>query len=135
MNAHSPIPLGVEARAASRNLPSAGAHAIVPRDLRFGREKKPSRWWLNGDPIATAWHNSLSATFPRGEAFFVESVKAHRDGTPPHLAEEIRAFIKQEINHTREHVAFNRAATDAGYDIAAIDARVEQSLALTKGRP
>ena len=26
------------------------------------------------------------------------------------LAAEIRAFVKQEINHTREHVAFNRLA-------------------------
>lgn len=109
--------------------------AITVRDRRFGRERKPGRWWLNGDPIATAWHNALSATFPRGEAFFIESVKAHREGVPPRLEAEIRAFIKQEINHTREHVAFNRAAADAGYDMEAIDRRVEELLAMTKDRP
>ena len=111
------------------------ASPITVRDLRFGRDQKPARWWLNGDPVATAWHNALSGTFPRGEAFFIEAVKAHRDGTPPQLAKEIRAFIKQEINHTREHVAFNRAASDAGYDMARIDRRVEEMMDLMKGRP
>ena len=43
--------------------------------------------------------------------------------------------MRQEINHTREHVAFNRLAEDSGYDIAAIDKRVEEMLALTKDRP
>ena len=118
-----------------RKVPTPADLAITVRDRRFGREQKPSRWWLNGDPVATAWHNALSATFPRGEAFFIEAVKAHRDGAPPKLAEEIRAFVKQEINHTREHVAFNRAASDAGYDLAKIDRRVAENLELTKGRP
>ncbi len=126
MNAPVAIPLDSAALA---------DHAITVRDLRFGRQLKPGRWWLNGDPIATAWHNALSGTFPRGEAFFIEAVKAHRDGVPPQLAEEIRAFIKQEINHTREHVAFNRAASEAGYDMARIDARVEELMNMVKGRP
>ena len=118
-----------------RKVPTPIDLAITVRDRRFGREHKPSRWWLNGDPVASAWHNALSATFPRGEAFFIESVKAHRDGAPPKLEAEIRAFVKQEINHTREHIAFNRAATDAGYDLAAIDRRVAENLEMTKGRP
>jgi predicted metal-dependent hydrolase len=57
---------------------------------------------------------------------FIESVKAFREGTPPRLAEEIRAFVKQEVNHTREHLAFNRAAEAAGYDLSRIDVRVER---------
>lgn len=100
--------------------------AIIVRDRRFGRGSVPARWWLNGDPVATAWHTALSATFPRGEALFIEAVKAHRDGVDADLAQEIRAFIKQEINHTREHLAFNRGAEMAGYDLSRIDARVEQ---------
>ena len=107
---------------------------ITVRDERFNRSNRPRRWWA-GDAFGTAWHNALSATFPRGEAFFIESVKAHRDGADPRLTEEIRAFVKQEINHTREHVAFNRLAEDHGYDIKAIDARVAEMLALLKGRP
>lgn len=107
---------------------------ITVRDERFNRSNRPRRWWA-GDAFGTAWHNALSATFPRGEAFFIELVKAHRDGADPRLTEEIRAFVKQEINHTREHVAFNRLAEDHGYDIKAIDARVAEMLALLKGRP
>ena len=103
-----------------------GAHAINVRDRRFGRDAVLRRWWLNDDPVATAWHIALSATFPRGEALFIEAVKAHRDGVTEPLAGEIRAFIRQEVNHTREHVAFNRGAEQAGYDLSRIDARVEQ---------
>ena len=108
--------------------------AIRVRDERFNREDKPRRWWA-GEPFGTAWHNALSATFPRGEAFFIEAVKAHRAGADPKLDAEIRAFVKQEINHTREHIAFNKLAENAGYDIKAIDKRVEELLALTKDRP
>ncbi|MFX8988222.1 metal-dependent hydrolase, partial [Acinetobacter baumannii] len=53
----------------------------------------------------------------------------------PQLEAEIRAFIRQEINHTREHIVFNKAAVDAGYDLDRIDKRVEDMLALTKDRP
>jgi uncharacterized protein len=116
--------------------PRDGApQAITVRDRRFGRDGQQARWWLNNDPIATAWFNALSATFPRGETLFVDSVKSFRDGAPPRLAAEIRAFIKQEVNHTREHLAFNRAAESAGYDLSHIDARVERLLADVYARP
>ncbi|MFD1610945.1 metal-dependent hydrolase [Sphingomonas tabacisoli] len=108
---------------------------ITPRDRRFGRKLKQGRWWHGGDPIATAWHNALSITFPRGEAFFIESVKAFRDGAPPKLEAEIKAFTMQEVMHSREHVAFNKRVVDAGYDIAHLEQVVVDSLELTKGRP
>lgn len=136
MNAPTKFPLDVEPAAAlGKAGPTPVDLTITVRDERFGRDKRPGRWWLNNDPIATAWHNALSATFPRGEAFFIEAVKAHREGAGPKLEAEIRAFIKQEINHTREHIAFNRAAVDAGYDLDAIDRRVAENLELTKDRP
>ena len=108
---------------------------IVVRDRRFLRGQTAKRWWLGGDPVATAWFNALSATFPRGEAFFVESVKAFREGASPKLAAEIRAFVKQEINHTREHIVLNKLAQDSGYDVGFIDGRVEKLLDLLKNRP
>jgi len=109
--------------------------AIVVRDSRFGRGRAMARWWCNGDPVATAWMNALSATFPRGEAMFVDAVKAFRDGAPPKLEAEIRAFVRQEINHTREHVAFNKAAAESGYDMSRIDARVDGLIGLARSRP
>ena len=104
------------------NRKSPADLAITVRDARFGRGEAQARWWLNGDPVATAWFNALSATFPRGETLFIDAVKAFREGAPPQLAAEIGAFIRQEANHTREHLAFNRAAEAAGYDMRKIDA-------------
>lgn len=102
--------------------------AITPRNLRFGRDEVRGRWWLGGDAVATAWHNALSASFPAGEAFFIETVRRFRDQVPAELAAQIDAFVKQEAHHTREHVAFNRQVSGAGYDIAAIDKRIADSL-------
>ncbi len=131
--------LAVEAKDATgkmqqTSLQPAG-NTITVRDLRFGRDMTPARWWLDGNPIATTWHNALSATFPRGEVFFIEAVKAHREGASPQLAAEIRAFIAQEINHTREHLAFNKSAADAGYDLSRIDVHVAELMEMAKGRP
>ena len=108
---------------------------ITPRDRRFGRGQDTSRWWLGGDPVATAFYNALSSIFPKGEAFFVESVRAFRDGTDAKLAGEIRAFVTQEVMHTREHVAFNRRVHDAGYDISRLEKAVDERLALLNGKP
>lgn len=100
---------------------SPGDITLTVRDRRFGRNAKRSK---GKDPVAAAWFLALSASFPRGEALFIEAVKAHRDGAPPRLAGEIREFIRQEINHTREHIAFNRVAVEAGYDISGVERRV-----------
>ena len=137
MNAHTTIAHGLEPAAplGKLDVPTPDDLQIVVRDQRFGRERKPGRWWLAGDPVATAWHNALSATFPRGETMFIEAVKAFREGTPPKLDAEIRAFVRQEINHTREHVVFNKAAVEAGYDLGKIDARIEQIMGEIKKRP
>lgn len=68
--------------------PTPANLSITPRDMRFGRDDKQGRWWLNGDPIASAFHTALSVTFPRGEAMFIEAVKAHRDGVDEKLARD-----------------------------------------------
>ncbi len=107
---------------------------ITPRDRRFGRGLAPNRWWVANDPVATAFYNALSATFPRGEAFFVESVRAFRDGADDKLAQEIRAFTTQEVMHSREHVAFNKKAVDAGYDLTKLEERVIWRLDIVKSK-
>src|SRR6476469_4509970 len=116
-------------------LPTPADLSITPRDRRFGRATAPRRLWHGGRVEATAIYNALSATFPVGEAFFVESVRKFRDGAPPRLAEEIKAFTTQEIVHSREHDAFNRRAADAGYDLSKLEAQVERRLAVTRSKP
>lgn len=108
---------------------------ITPRDRRFGRNTAQQRWWAGGDPFATAFYNALSVTFPRGEAMFIEAVKAFRDGVPPKLEKEIRAFVTQEVMHTREHVAFNNRVEEAGYDITFLNKQVNHVMDLIKSRP
>ena len=93
MNAPTSFPLADE--------PSSTPDIVI-RDERFNRGSTPRRWWA-GDAFGTAWHNALSATFPRGEAFFIESVKAHRDGADPKLAERnprLRATGNQPYSRT-----------------------------------
>jgi len=115
-------------------LPTPADLSITPRDRRFGREAAAPRLWHGGRVEATAIYNALSTTFPVGEAFFVESVRAFREGTPPKLAEEIKAFTTQEAIHSREHDAFNKRATNSGYDLHTLEERVEKRLAITRER-
>ncbi|WP_425388541.1 metal-dependent hydrolase [Croceicoccus bisphenolivorans] len=108
---------------------------IIVRDRRFSRQQLSARWWVGGDPFATAVFNSLSLSFPRGEAYFIESVRVFRDDVDEPLASEIRAFIAQEVNHSREHLAFNRAVADAGYDTKGLDAVIAAVLGEARNRP
>src|SRR5690242_21036119 len=94
--------------------PTPADLSITPRDRRFGRDAATPRLWHGGKVEATAIYNALSTTFPKGEAFFVESVRAFREGVPEKLAREIKAFTTQEAIHSREHDAFNRRALDSG---------------------
>src|SRR5881628_3238899 len=89
-------------------LPTPTDLTITPRDRRFGRDAATPRLWHGGRVEATAIYNALSATFPIGEAYFVESVRKFREGTPPKLAEEIKGFTTQEAIHSREHDAITK---------------------------
>ena len=108
---------------------------ITPRDRRFGRDDRTPRWWLNNSPYETALYNALSATFPKGETYFIESIRAFLHAADDKLAGEIRAFTTQEVIHSREHVAFNRRAVEAGYDLATLERRVDERLAVIRAQP
>ena len=119
----------------SATLPTPADLSITPRDRRFGREATTPRLWHGGRVEATAIYNALSTTFPAGEAFFVESVRAFREGAPPKLAEEIKGFTTQEAIHSREHDAFNKRAVGSGYDLSKLETQVEKRLAMTRSKP
>jgi len=106
-------------------------HTITPRDVHFLREPA-GRWWANGDPLATAFWNGLSATFPLGEKFFMDSVRRFRDQVSPELREQIKGFLTQEAIHTREHLMFNRMVADHGYVMDEIDRRNKEDLDLAR---
>jgi uncharacterized protein len=108
---------------------------ITPRDLKVDRNTRNARWWHGGDPIATAYFNALSAAFPQGETFFIESVRRYRDSVHEPLRQQIAAFVQQEAMHTREHVVFNKLLRTAGYDLTAIDAEVRRRVDEARTRP
>ncbi len=97
---------------------------IQPRNRHFASAVIERRRWVGGDPFASAFFNALSVTFPKGELFFIESLKKFRDRVPPRLQREIRAFIQQEAIHSREHHCFNQHLEDCDLDIS----RLEQAI-------
>jgi predicted metal-dependent hydrolase len=119
------------------DIPATGTPAdltITPRDLRLDRNAFSIRWWHGGDPVATAYFNALSASFPQGETFFIEAVRRFRDRVDARLQAQIDAFIQQEAAHTREHVVFNKLIRNAGYDTATMDAETRRRLDIGRSR-
>jgi predicted metal-dependent hydrolase len=94
---------------------------IHPRDIAFGRSTPVPRWWLDGDPIATAFYNTLSASFPQGERFFMDALRPYRNVVGGRLGEQIAAFTAQEAVHSREHLVFNNTMAGKGFDFEHID--------------
>jgi uncharacterized protein len=107
---------------------------IQPRNIMFARGRSAARWW-NGDAVATAFYNSLSLTFPKGEAFFIDSVRNFRDNVPAAQQAQIDAFIKQEAAHSREHSHLNNQVEQAGYDVRSMHADLDVRLAELKEKP
>ena len=108
---------------------------IQPRNVMFARGRSAERWWNGGDPVATAFYNSLSLTFPKGEAFFIESVRNFRDSVPAAQQAQIDAFIKQEAAHSREHSHLNSQVEQAGYDVRPMHADLDSRLEEMKDQP
>jgi hypothetical protein len=104
---------------------------IKPRHPGFDLDECLARDWHGGDPFRTAFFNALSLTFPRGERFFIDSVRAFQSQIDdPKLSQEIRGFIGQEAIHSREHQQLNDAFCRArGYDPTPIYAWIDREIA------
>ena len=100
----------------------AGASFPVRRmDFEFG---EVPRYWAANDAGLTHFMTTLSALFPEGEQFFVDSTRAvrkHPKLSDPDLQREISAFIGQEAMHSKEHLVFNSSAQSYGYDIRTME--------------
>jgi hypothetical protein len=105
-----------------------------PRNLEFMRQAPASRHFMDGDPIKTAWFNALSMTFPEGERFFIDAVKAHRKFADGKLADDVKDFITQEALHTREHAALNALVDHAHYPVDKIEAMVKARTDMGRSR-
>lgn len=101
---------------------------IRPRDRRFRCGTDNPRWWVGNDPVATAYYNAFSASFPQAERYFIEGLRRYRDRAGAQLRNEITAFIAQEHVHSREHITFNRDTICNGYDLSRIDTFLKRRL-------
>ncbi|WP_284614445.1 metal-dependent hydrolase [Aquabacterium humicola] len=84
---------------------------LVVRRLLIDLEAPLPRHWNGGDAFRTAFFNALSMSFPSGEQFFIDSVRAGIQALPPDrrtaFEAEARGFIGQEATHRRIHALFN----------------------------
>ncbi|MCP5017192.1 MAG: metal-dependent hydrolase [Ketobacter sp.] len=102
-------------RSTKANKATPKAVSIMPQRMNFNFNNVPKHWYDN-EPVQTHLLNALSLTFPDGERFFVDSVRAFR-----HVAQskkqqkEISGFIGQEAMHSLEHDTFNKMLAMMGY--------------------
>lgn len=105
-------------RARSERIP------VRRMDFDFGPDIPEA--WADGNAMITSLMAGLSAVFPPGERFFIDSVRHYANQvTDPDLKERIRGFVGQEANHTKEHIAFNRFLDARGFDVWKIERFVE----------
>ncbi|MEB6564557.1 metal-dependent hydrolase [Acinetobacter towneri] len=112
----------------------AGASFPVRR-MNFNFDTVPE-YWMSGNAGLTHFMTALSALFPAGEKFFIDSARAVRyhpmlkDNAE--LQKEISAFIGQEAMHTHEHVGFNASAQKFGHDVDTLDRHTDTVIQATR---
>lgn len=96
---------------------------IPPRRPDFAFRHTPTRRYIFGNsPFMSTLIASLSALFPEGERFFVESVRPYRKRIDdPVLQAQIAGFIGQESLHGKEHDALNAIFREQGFPTHTID--------------
>ena len=112
----------------------AGASFPVRR-MNFNFDTVPE-YWMGGNAGLTHFMTALSALFPAGEKFFIDSVRAVRYHpilkNNADLQKEISAFIGQEAMHTHEHVGFNASAQKFGHDVDALERHTDTVIQTTR---
>ncbi len=94
----------------------AAQSGITVRKLGLDFGDNLREFWFDNNPFLTSLLTSLSVSFPAGERFFIDSVRHFQEQIKdPKLAAEIKAFIGQEAQHTKEHMALNRFMERKGY--------------------
>lgn len=76
--------------------------------------------WNGQDAFRSAFFNALSMSFPVGEQYFIDSVRAGLKALPEEtrqaLAAEVQGFVGQEATHRRIHALFNGHLQKLGFD-------------------
>ena len=84
------------------------------------------RYWWDNDPAKTLLLAAMSASFPAGERFFIDSVRHYRDQiTDPQLKKAVSGFIGQEAHHSKEHQVLNDYLESKGIGVARLDREIQ----------
>lgn len=106
----------------TRRITAGERVGIPPRRMDFDFPEKTTKYWYGDSAFLTTFWVTLSALFPEGETFFVDSVKNFRkDLKDQKLKDEVSGFIGQEALHSKEHEAFNDMAEKHGLPVLALD--------------
>ncbi|KXZ68241.1 putative metal-dependent hydrolase [Acinetobacter venetianus] len=99
------------------NIAVQSLQRIVRRNVTIPLDKnKKFTFYYEDNAVVTSLFVVLSAMFPPGEMFFIESVRNVRDQiTDEKLLEDIRNFIAQEAFHSREHKSLNEHLIQTNY--------------------
>lgn len=117
-------------RAPERRVARPESVTVKPLRLRFTFDSKVPRYWVDDDAFLTHFLNGLSLAFPDGERFFMDAVRAARDGVKDEvLLKEIQGFIAQEALHGDAHERLNAHLTEQGYPMDELVRNVKWLLA------
>jgi uncharacterized protein len=93
----------------------------APVDIHFRRMnfafegRALPKYWYAESPSLTHFFNALSAVFPDGEKYFIDSVRAFEHVVDDsRLQQQVREFTRQEGHHTHHHRDFNRLSEAMG---------------------
>lgn len=93
---------------------------IVVRRLLVDLKTAIPPRWNGGDAFRSALFNALSMSFPVGEQYFIDSVRAGvktlPEGARQQFADEVAGFVGQEATHRRVHDLFNGHLKTHGFD-------------------
>jgi predicted metal-dependent hydrolase len=99
---------------------------VAPRKMSFPFSNMKEKYFFAGNSLKTCLLAGLSATFPPGEAEFIESVRNYRDKIDnPELKKQVKGFIGQEGHHSHQHKQANQALLDLGFDAPALEHKME----------
>ena len=111
------------------------ARPIKPRRMDFDMTLLRDKYFFRGNPILSTLMYALSASFPDGERFFIDSVRHYqKDIEDPALLAQIRGFIGQEAHHSRIHEDFNAQAESLGIAMEKIQKRFKRRIDTARRR-
>lgn len=104
---------------------------VRTRRITIDHDAPIPRHFVDNDILMSHIMAVLSATFPEGEQFFVDSVRNYRDQIDDEeLRRQVAGFIGQESMHGREHDRFNAALHELGYPTKFVDAATGRAMRL-----